>query len=85
VAFQREPWRVHPREFGAVGVAYVASCLARNIEPNNEYLKRCGVLAELAGWKIFAEEVKTQSAKWHRPAQHQDVLALSKGCRTGSA
>ena len=84
VAFHREPWRVHPREFGAVSVAYVASCLARNIEPSNEYLRRCGVLAELPAWKRFAEELKTQSVKWHRPSRHRDVLAFLKAGRTGS-
>jgi len=84
VAFHREPWRVHPREFGAVSVAYVASCFARNIEPSNEYLRRCGVLAELAAWKRFADELKVQSGRWHRPTRHRDVLAFLKVCRTGS-
>jgi DNA-binding NarL/FixJ family response regulator len=84
VAFHREPWRVHPREFGAVSAVYVASCLARNIEPSNEYLRRCGVLADLAGWKRFADELKAQSVKWHRPSRHRDVLAFLKAGRTGS-
>lgn len=84
VAFHREPWRVHPREFGAVSVAYVTSCFARNIEPSSEYLRRCGMLAELPAWKRFADELKGQSVKWHRPSRHRDVLAFLKPGRTGS-
>jgi DNA-binding NarL/FixJ family response regulator len=83
VAFHREPWRVHPREFGAVSVAYVASCFARNIEPSKEYLRRCGVLAELAAWKRFADELNAQSVKWYRPTRHRDVLAFLKTGRNG--
>jgi len=60
VAFHREPWRVHPREFSAVGVAYVASCLARDLEPSGEYLTRCGVADELDDWKRYATQVKEQ-------------------------
>ena len=84
VAFQREPWRVHPREFGAVSVAYVTSCFVRNMEPSNEYLRRCGVLAELPAWKRFAEELKAQSVKWHRPSRHRDVLTFLRSEKTGS-
>ena len=60
VAFHREPWRVHPREFGAVSVAYVASCLARGTKPSTDYLSRCGVLGELDGWQQYAEELDAQ-------------------------
>ena len=60
VAFHREPWRVHPREFGAVGVAYTASCLARDVEPSGEYLTRCGVAAELDNWKRYAAQLKEE-------------------------
>ena len=60
VAFHREPWRVHPREFSAVGVAYVASCLARDVEPSNEYLARCSVAGELENWKRYAAQLKEE-------------------------
>ncbi len=67
VAFHREPWRVHPREFNAAGVAYVASCLARETEPSDTYLRRCGVFADLAGWTRCAGELKIQLADLHSP------------------
>ncbi len=60
VAFHREPWRVHPRHFGAVSVAYIASSLARGVEPNAEYLERCGVLQELPEWKSYAASLNSQ-------------------------
>jgi HD-like signal output (HDOD) protein/CheY-like chemotaxis protein len=60
VAFHREPWRVHPREFGAVSVAYVASCLARGIEPSLEYLNRCGLKPQLDGWKRYADQLNAE-------------------------
>jgi HD-like signal output (HDOD) protein len=60
VAFHREPWRVHPREFSAVGAAYIASCLARDVEPSGEYLTRCGVAGELDNWKSYAAQLKEE-------------------------
>jgi CheY-like chemotaxis protein len=82
VAFHREPWRVHPRQFGVVSVAYVASCLARNIEPSGEYLKRCGVFGELTAWKRLAEELKTQSLQWPDSTRQKQVSVETSARKT---
>ncbi|HEX4479546.1 MAG TPA: HDOD domain-containing protein [Rudaea sp.] len=79
VAYHREPWRVHPREFNAAGVAYVASCLARETEPSDTYLRRCGVFADLAEWTQCASELKMQLADLHR---HFDAKGTPSASRT---
>jgi DNA-binding NarL/FixJ family response regulator len=78
VAFHREPWRVHPREFNAAGVAYVASCLARDAEPSDAYLRRCGVFADLAEWTHCATQLKTQLADLHRHFDAQGKPTASR-------
>lgn len=58
VAYHQAPMRAKPHGFDAVGVAHVASALARGAEPDPAYLEHCGYLDRLDGWKRYAERLE---------------------------
>lgn len=84
VAFHREPWRVHPREFNAAGVAYVVSCLARETEPSDTYLRRCGVFGDLPEWTRCAGELKAQLADLHNDFGARRTTSTARVRKTAS-
>lgn len=57
VAHHRDPARIAPRTFDAVGAAHVAASLARQIEPDTAYLERCGRADRLDEWKRFSQRL----------------------------